>query len=886
MGETLGPLMYTPTMFTMGLLGTCLVAGFLWWIVRRKEDRIWLPTIRILPLESRILPKIMIRVPPLVAFLCFLGILGALLFLSTKPKSQIFRTFDPNQSKHLIFVDFSPSVSRHISLEDLKILVKATCDQLIGNGKVQGATSHKKEVYSFDHCEDFDRMLQTLDFHRAGLKLGEAIKKTMALGVDVDHIYIVSDRDQHTWIDFNWNFLRDEAEVYLVDTSKPQSGGGNLYINNAQMLTQLQASPGSTSSEWDIEISRTFDEGEYQGTLQVVYENQTIKEHRFAMSPGRKRQTYRVDWQTTPPPKGSLQGTNPFVVFQIADQQPKIENQILLDDRFYAYYSSKKQNIMVIAENSGEQSLEDPLGPLMASLDTLGFTMERKDFIDQGKTLDTTRDLLIIAGGDSTQAERFCPTTHQVKDPSGSPTNDETPLGNVWLAPLNTQIDYFEMCRCLGRLLPKNGAFKVAACEHVHTRKDWVTLLPSIGGKQIGGTLGTQGDALAYFFKSIVAFTMPLAPQKSLGLSFAKLPILVRDLLTWQGLYQRQTLSRKSEWPRFADIATDLWDQTDIEKPTQISNVPIGESDLNTMDSTDLPPIWNPLQNNLAKTVPMKRDMDDPVPWIKLVFMLLIALTGLELLAWLGVKVHKITKMRLAPLWIGAFLGWVHGDLSYAKVEFGVYGNKDANLSIKFLAKEVSARTSIELTSAPFRVLQLDGSSLTLPWIWISDINGLITPDTSIKAGGEGSLKGSPIGSFTNDLMMWLRRGGFLVLETNLSTNQLQQLTKNLGTAEVTPWLPLPPDHELMRSFYLIDALPDCQGEIWRGLQFDGRLAILAIPYGFLDSLKDKRLKPNCGRPMDQEYSTRVFVNLIMVALATDYKKDQIHLPEILKRLR
>jgi len=84
----------------------------------------------------------------------------------------------------------------------------------------------------------------------------------------------------------------------------------------------------------------------------------------------------------------------------------------------------------------------------------------------------------------------------------------------------------------------------------------------------------------------------------------------------------------------------------------------------------------------------------------------------------------------------------------------------------------------------------------------------------------------------------------------------------------------------------LLDALPGCNGEIWRGFSYDGRLAILAIPYGFINALQDQGVAPPCKNAPDQERGTRIFINLIMVALATDYKRDQIHLPEILKRLR
>jgi hypothetical protein len=93
-----------------------------------------------------------------------------------------------------------------------------------------------------------------------------------------------------------------------------------------------------------------------------------------------------------------------------------------------------------------------------------------------------------------------------------------------------------------------------------------------------------------------------------------------------------------------------------------------------------------------------------------------------------------------------------------------------------------------------------------------------------------------------------------------------------------------------MRSFYLLDALPTCAQKntgsvpLWYGFETDGRMAILVIPFNFIDVIVDNSTK-NCPG-MDQERSMRVLVNVIMATLTTDYKKDQIHLPEILKRLR
>jgi hypothetical protein len=89
-----------------------------------------------------------------------------------------------------------------------------------------------------------------------------------------------------------------------------------------------------------------------------------------------------------------------------------------------------------------------------------------------------------------------------------------------------------------------------------------------------------------------------------------------------------------------------------------------------------------------------------------------------------------------------------------------------------------------------------------------------------------------------------------------------------------------------MRSFHLLDSLPECQGKVWQGFHFDDRIAVIGIPFSLLEGLLNDVNANPCLKQIGRERATRIFINIVMVALATDYKKDQIHLPEILKRLR
>jgi len=65
----------------------------------------------------------------------------------------------------------------------------------------------------------------------------------------------------------------------------------------------------------------------------------------------------------------------------------------------------------------------------------------------------------------------------------------------------------------------------------------------------------------------------------------------------------------------------------------------------------------------------------------------------------------------------------------------------------------------------------------------------------------------------------------------------------------------------------------------------------VAIPQRLSEMLRDGAPAdafrcPGEAKAGSPEKGYRAFINLLMVALTTDYKKDQVHLPEILKRLR
>ena len=177
---------------------------------------------------------------------------------------------------------------------------------------------------------------------------------------------------------------------------------------------------------------------------------------------------------------------------------------------------------------------------------------------------------------------------------------------------------------------------------------------------------------------------------------------------------------------------------------------------------------------------------------------------------------------------------------------------------------EVEGRTSISFASKVSQFSYLKPNIYQSPWIW--------TARSDLLSGRNGELN--------NDLRVY-KEGGLLVLQGNLSDEKLARLTKSMSGGT---WKAVALDHEVMVSFHLLNSLPTCNNRVWKYYSFDSRVAILNIPYDFLSSISGK--KPNVALSNYHEQSLRIFINLAMIALTTDYKKDQVHLPEILKRLR
>ena len=208
-----------------------------------------------------------------------------------------------------------------------------------------------------------------------------------------------------------------------------------------------------------------------------------------------------------------------------------------------------------------------------------------------------------------------------------------------------------------------------------------------------------------------------------------------------------------------------------------------------------------------------------------------------------------------------------------ANVSINILSETKNLLTVPSLAGEVRRRTSIDMKDTVTYYNNIELLTRSEAWTWVKNTDMLLNQKKKLD----------------QRMVQWIKRGGLLVIEEAKSFIDLQKMTqgqfqesKNRGR-----WNVIPVDHALMRSFYLLKSLPTCfKEEVWYGFYFDKRLAILTSPLSFLSMLETNKKPSNCQEEISKETLSRVFINIIMVALTTDYKTDQKrYIPEIRKRL-
>jgi hypothetical protein len=147
----------------------------------------------------------------------------------------------------------------------------------------------------------------------------------------------------------------------------------------------------------------------------------------------------------------------------------------------------------------------------------------------------------------------------------------------------------------------------------------------------------------------------------------------------------------------------------------------------------------------------------------------------------------------------------------------------------------------------------------------------------------------------------YLGRGGMILFDTadagsagGEASRRLAQLGRDLN---VPPLKPVPPDHVLLRTYYLLRGWPGRRdgGLLWvEAGERPGADGVSPVIVGAHDWAAAWAADAK-GRPLyavapggeaQREIAFRFGINLVMYALTGNYKSDQVHLPAILERLK
>ena len=161
----------------------------------------------------------------------------------------------------------------------------------------------------------------------------------------------------------------------------------------------------------------------------------------------------------------------------------------------------------------------------------------------------------------------------------------------------------------------------------------------------------------------------------------------------------------------------------------------------------------------------------------------------------------------------------------------------------------------------------------------------------------------------------YMKQGGMIIFDTrdygsgvpsgsSLDGRNGAALRRVLGALDVPRLEPVPEDHVLTKSFYLLRSFPGRWdgGQLWveateasdgdgrRARRADGVTSIMITSNDFaaawaLDSTGRPLYPVVPGGESQREMSLRTGINIVMHALTGNYKADQVHVPALLERL-
>ena len=245
-----------------------------------------------------------------------------------------------------------------------------------------------------------------------------------------------------------------------------------------------------------------------------------------------------------------------------------------------------------------------------------------------------------------------------------------------------------------------------------------------------------------------------------------------------------------------------------------------------------------------------------------------------------------LSLMLGLSIFVGGFLFAPKVSADYSKLTIPIIKYRGGDYkprpeAVRSLMAQLARRTSIEVNREPVEINVTDPDLYRYPFIYLSG-NSRFDPFS------EKELR---------VLRHYLGFGGFLLIDDSSSKihsefdDSVRKLISQLFPK--TPLQKISRDHSIYRSFYLINrpAGRVILNPFLEGISIKGR-TVLVYSTNDLGGAwaRDKLGHWNhdiiAGGTSQRQGSIRLAVNILMYSLTLDYKKDMVHLPIILERLR
>ena len=222
-----------------------------------------------------------------------------------------------------------------------------------------------------------------------------------------------------------------------------------------------------------------------------------------------------------------------------------------------------------------------------------------------------------------------------------------------------------------------------------------------------------------------------------------------------------------------------------------------------------------------------------------------------------------------------------YSNLSIPQIEYKDGYSNPHPTAVESLLGQIERRTSIETDRGSLQIELSHPNLYQYPFVYMGG-----SEEFEIFSGSE-----------LERLRNYLSYGGFLLIDNNSSNigskfdNSVRKMIDVLF-----PQIPLKKisrDHSIFRSFYLIDRVYGRKqiNSYLEGINIKGRTVLVYSA----DDLGGAWARDKLGQwthdiigggTRERQLAIRLGVNIVMYALTLDYKKDMVHLPIILERLK